>query len=279
MKKLLFLIALLMLVIPAQAAVNVTLLRVGNEVTVRYAVVSEPNLIRAMALDITVDSGAVIKAAPTNMTTGAPPYATGAGADYRVYPGSAGIDINDTTGLVDDYGTMVADPCDAPSDTKGGYGTNGVTIEAGSLYAPTGPGSPNAPPSSGGVFKFWVCQDCNITVAENTIRGGVVMEDPDYSPTLNLPITVNVDIDKWGTCATCFGDATGDGWVRTNDISMLVGMLTPYAPAYRILYTDPNYKPCADINQDAWVRTSDISFLVGLLTPYGPQYRFLKACP
>jgi len=278
MKKLLFLIALLMLAIPAQAAVNITLLRAGNQVTVRYAVVSEPNLIRAMALDITVDNG-VIKAAPTNMSTGAPPYPSGAGADYRVYPGSAGIDINDTTGEVDDYGTMVADPCDFPSDTKGGYGTNGVTIEAGSLYAPTGPGSPNAPPASGEVFKFWVCQDCNITVAENIIRGGVVMEDPDYSPTLNLPITLNVDIDRWGACATCFGDASGDGWVRVNDISTLVSLLTPYGPQYRIYYTDANYRTCGDINQDAWIKINDISYLVGLLTPYGPQYRFPKACP
>lgn len=272
MKKVIFALVLLLVTAPSFAAVNITCSYSGNEVTVRYDASAEaPNNVRAFALDITLDNGVIYEA--SKPISGIPIYQND---DYDIYPGS--IDINDTTGEIDDYGTTVADPCDAPSDTKGGYGTSGVTIEAGSLYAPTGAGSPNAPASSGVILQFWVCDDCNVSIAENTIRGGVVMEDPDYNPTVNLS-GVSIDMHKFGTCATCYGDYDGNTWVRTNDLAMMVNDLGKYYPTYRIYNTDPNYVPCMDMNMNGWERTVDVALLVNQLGQYYPTYRFMDVCP
>jgi hypothetical protein len=104
------------------------------------------------------------------------------GLGHGIFPGS--IDINDITGAVDSYGNPVApndDPC-----ALGGIGTDGVTIELGALYE-----DGNQPPRTGTLCTLVVSSACNITIAENARRGGVVKEDSN-SATTNLPITVPV---------------------------------------------------------------------------------------
>ena len=171
MKKIVFALAVLLLAVPAWASVDVSCTCDGHEVTVIFDARSEadPN-VRAFALNVTVDSGATIAGA-SNFSS-----------DFTIYPGS--IDINGTTGNVDNAGSPICDPC-VYDDTLGGIGTGGMTIEMGSLYV----GEANAPDPCGVLLKFTVDTDCNVGFAGNVSRAGsngVVMEDPCATPTVNL---------------------------------------------------------------------------------------------
>jgi hypothetical protein len=73
--------------------------------------------------------------------------------------------------------------------TLPGLDSNGVTIEMGSLYYPTGDNSPNAPDLSGTLLKFTVCHvfnGCTVEIRENTARGGVVLTNPTIDPTVTI---------------------------------------------------------------------------------------------
>jgi hypothetical protein len=146
----------------------------SNEVTVTWTVVADTNLVRAFALDIICDVDI-----DKDSFTGLDP-------NYWVYPGS--IDINTTTGQVDANGNPVCtDPCDGTE-----LEPNSATIEMGSLYK----GDANKPLSSGTVCKFKVkvsTGDVNVTLAENAIRAGVVMEDANNDDA-NLPQTWTLSI-------------------------------------------------------------------------------------
>jgi hypothetical protein len=183
MKKICLVAAILMLEATAEAVVNITctpgpLGADYNQVTVSYAVSGEPNKVSGFGLDITVDRGAKIVSV-SNLN-----------AHYNIYPGSIVI----TGGVVTDYGTPVADP-NFPG-TLGGLGTSGITIEMGALYHPAGDNSPNAPPLSGDLLKFRVEKNCTVTVAENAIRGGVVLTNPNMNPT----VTLTGCVVGWGQC-------------------------------------------------------------------------------
>jgi hypothetical protein len=163
MRKFVLLVAALFMTVPAMAVpkVDITCSADDNEVTVSYAVTSSSHLIRAVALDITVDSGAKI----IKVVVPADPC-------YRIFPGQIVI----TGGDVTNYSTPY-DPCD--------IGDANVTIEMGSLYTTDAnyEDDPNAgynkkPNSSGTLLKFYVDADCNYTIEGNPIRGKVVMEDP-----------------------------------------------------------------------------------------------------
>jgi hypothetical protein len=193
MKKLGLVVAVLLIATaPVWAAtksqVDITCTNTGRVVTVNYKVTpalpQEPNKVRAYALDIWVDSGAKIidvNNYPLGYTTG----------KYWVYPGS--IDINSTTGNIDANGSPVASPS-FPGTLPGPPDSNGMTIEMGSLYYPTGDNSPNSPnypnaaPWTGTLLKFKVDKDdCYVTIRENSIRGGVVMTNPSIDPNVNSP--------------------------------------------------------------------------------------------
>ena len=172
MKKIVFVLAVFLLAAPVWASVDVDCTCDGYEVTVSFDARSEadPN-VRAFALDITVDSGAKI--------TGASNF----NSDFNIYPGS--IDINDTTGNVDDAGSPI---CDAGvyGDTLGGIGSGGMTIEMGSLYEKD---VDPAPDPCGVLLKFTVDAACNVGFAGNVSRAGsngVVMEDPCAAPVVNF---------------------------------------------------------------------------------------------
>jgi hypothetical protein len=162
---------------PAWASVNITLSHVQdtNLVTIGFTS-DEVNLIRAFAFDIQLDNDANIVAV------------TGLSADYWVYPGT--IQIN-AQGNVTSYGSIVAPYSDLPSDTlEGPPDSNGVTIEMASLYAPVGPGSPNAPVQSGDLVSIIIDKDTCLTISANVARtggSGVVMENPDEIVEVTFP--------------------------------------------------------------------------------------------
>lgn len=214
MKKFVFALAVLMLAAPAFARVDVSCTADGNEVTVSYDASTAPELVRAFALDITVDNGAKITAV------------SDVNAAYWVYPGSIVIEAN---GMPSDYGSAVADPCTYPA--LPGIGSYGATIEMGSLYV----GEPNTPLVGGVLLKFAVDDDCTVTIAENAIRGGVVLEDPD------LPADANcTGCTVAFTGCTCWGDVSGDGNVSAADLSTIIAYLHPvYKDTTPIPYTAP----------------------------------------
>ncbi len=164
MKKIAFVLAVLLLAAPALAQVDVTVTAgtvVGsNDVPITYVVgTGKP---RAFALNITVSDGNIANVTPSFV---------GEGPGYGIFPGT--IDINDSTGVVDDDGVPVAEVADLPGDTLPGIGSDGVTIELASLY--TGA----APPNDGTLCTIRIDKtaSCNVLLALNVGRGGIVKED------------------------------------------------------------------------------------------------------
>jgi hypothetical protein len=145
----------------ALATVVLTCTDLGNAVVeLSYDASQEASLVRAFGLDITVSHGTITSIGDLSF-------------DYWVYPGSTIFDPE--TGEVIDPGTPIAPP-DAPG-ALGGLGTSGMTIEMGSLYPEDDPIHNTPPPVTGVLFTFTVSAECDVTVAENSIRGGVVLED------------------------------------------------------------------------------------------------------
>lgn len=171
----------LLLTSSATATVVVTCRDLGNWVAeISYDSSGESCLVRAFALDITVGGGATIESISdykVGMSTADDP-------GYGIFPGS--IQIDPDTGDVIDWGTPVADPASYPGDTQPGLGTSGITIEMGSLYL----GEENAPLVSDTLCKIVIephgALAVHVSIAENTIRGGIVMEDVGLIPTVNL---------------------------------------------------------------------------------------------
>jgi len=170
MQKLVLLMAVLAVAAPALATtVTVTATCDANVVTLRYT--TDGNQPRAFALDIVCSKDAnIVKVEP---------LLPAAEKGYWVYPGT--IDI--INGEVNDYGTPVS-PEYYP-ETK--QGPNAMTIEMGSLYV----GGPNKPATNANFLRFGLKGPKGggtsvITITENTIRGGIVMEDPNENPTVTL---------------------------------------------------------------------------------------------
>lgn len=164
--------------------------------------------------------------------------------------------ITIVNGVVIDWGTPVA-PSGDPG-ALGGIGTSGVTVEICSLYDMDNANDGNKPAASGCLFKITTNKACNVTVAANSIRGGVVCED-GLSATTNLPITFGgpppdcfpinhpkynewVSVGKpdcWCYPRQCHGDAdgcpqgistTGYWSVGSNDLAYVVCAFTIKEP-------------------------------------------------
>jgi len=241
MKKVSLILAVVLFTVPVWANVYVTCSQPGGPGTyiclVSYSN-GEAKPVRAFALDITVSAG-TITAVDDTVTSW-----------YTIHPGSIVI----VDGNVSNWGTPVADPCDLPSDTKPGLGHNAITIEMGALYTP--PNDPTKPPSTGNLLKFTVSTlPCNVTIAENQGRGGVVLTDPNLNPNITAPgctlqaqgqdpnclIGGNADgttpgsekaawilwgkPNCWCYCRQCRGDAdgkkSGTSWVAITDLNLL----------------------------------------------------------
>jgi hypothetical protein len=179
MKKIVLFLMVLLMTVPVMAATNVTINAVdkgGGVVAITYNATGGD--VSGFGLDINVPSGKTITAINDyNVGESLPPPGK---KGYGIFPGT--IDINATTGVVDDNGTPVAPSTDPGA--LGGLGTSGITIELGTLYT-TG----NAPSRAGTLCTVTVSSSCRITVALNPTRGGVVDVNA-LAATTNLPITV-----------------------------------------------------------------------------------------
>jgi hypothetical protein len=227
MKRLMLILAVLLVAAPAMAAVTLEVEDMGGLVAgIKYDA-GGGTLPRAFALEVTADSGATIDS-----------YSVDGCEAFDIYMGT--IEITD--GNITDAGTPVA-PADAP-DTPGQLGTSAIVLEMGSLYEA---GVESAPASAGYLIKLTVSADCNVCVSGNALRGNVVLEDTNSEVPVQAcgEIVEQIDCytgpdvaewelvgkpDSWCNPRQCHGDADADEkgdpklgyfWVQTNDLNIL----------------------------------------------------------
>ncbi len=84
------------------------------------------------------------------------------------------------------------------------------------------------------------------------------------------------DGDGFGDACDCFcnGDLNSDGWLSSNDVSILVSKLLPYASMY--YWLQKNRSHCGDLNGDGWLSPDDVSALVNLLLPYHSSFYWVQ---
>jgi hypothetical protein len=238
MKKIILALVVVLLATPAWASVAITVTDLGDgKAAIDY---SGTDLVRAFALDITVDAGTIDAISD---------FAVGDDNNgYGIFPAnfSRYITVDATTGEVSDWSvegyTPVADADDPGA--LGGLGTNGITIEMGSLY------DTKAPANEGRLCVITCSEPCKVTVATNATRGNVVLEDASEA-TVDLAGATDVQIgggssytgpqpDEWQAVGEpdcwiasinarqCHGDADGVSqgkqkyWVSTNDLDILI---------------------------------------------------------
>jgi len=167
MRRILLIVAMLLLATPALAAITVSAYYAGSGVVeVNYVTTGEPN-VRAYALNLSLSNGATIDAIRD--------FKVGDTNGFGIFPGKFRDYINAATpNFKDPCYNPVAPPGDR--DALTGLGTGGITVEMGALY--TGA----KPAGSGRLFTI----DCNLkgaissvlTIATNATRGGpAVLED------------------------------------------------------------------------------------------------------
>jgi hypothetical protein len=152
-------------------------------------------LVRAFALDVSVDRGQILGVSGFfrgDSKTGA----TG----YGIFPASFRDHINVGTGTNIDWSTSgytpLAVPADSPGDTLPGLNSSGVTLELGALWDPTVPAA--APGPAGTLCALTLSQPAQVSVAANVSRGGVVSAFPDLVIT---PVFIGTPVGPWITSA------------------------------------------------------------------------------
>ncbi len=237
MRKIIFVLATLVFAAPALAGVTICTQTSGNEVTLTYDASAEAELVRAFALDITVQGATITGVKNPNPS-------------YNIYPGSIVIDEN--TGDIIDDGTPVGDASQYEG-TLGGLNTTGITIEMGSLYAD----GETPPAKTGDIITLVLSGPGTVTVAENVIRGGVVMEDPDVSS--------NSSFD----CG-CLGDLNGDDQIDLDDLMTMSGILLQAGSPFVV--DVPPAPAAADMNGDDQVDLDDLMTMSGILLQAGSPF-------
>jgi hypothetical protein len=274
MKKIAFVLAVLLFATPALATVTISATDLGGgEVAISY--VTDGNLPRAFGLDITVTDG--------NITACEPNMVGECTATVRGFGIFMGTIVVEADGTVSDYGTPVS-PSSYPG-TLGGLDTNGITIEQGSLYQ-----DPNFPASSGELCRITVTADCNVNIEGNAARCGtgspalgVVMENPDEVPVIvYVPAAVSVDCftvgatigdinvtapmyalwvnlgkpQIWCCEGNSKGDANDDGFTNPTDVGEIINALGT---------ATTNATANADLNRDGFINPTDVGQIINNL--------------
>lgn len=238
MKKILFVLAVLLLAAPAMASVTINAVQSDTDpcdVYITYVNTEGPN-VRAFALDIWVDDGNILTIEDYNVGE----CIGDANCGYGIFMGTIEID---GAGVVTNDGTPVAELSDLPSDTLPGLDSNGVTTEMGALYKL---GVFPGPAQTGTMYKVRVSKlPCNLTIRTNVSRAGIVLENGDSSEdsgppfTTNLPQVVALEGAEVGCCP---GDISEDEKLTLTDFFQLRGKLSQaksISGDYEILPNDP----------------------------------------
>jgi len=288
MRWILLSVVMLLIAAPAMATVNIkartaAIGDAGNDkcscVAVEYNCTAGEK-IRAFSLEVTVDNNYIIQAV-RDFNVGESNRIAPRKLGYGIFPGSFGKYIN----AADPCWT---DPCYSPAcpntfaDANGtGKGTNKIITELGSLYV-----AGDEPCSTGTLFRIDVIpktwpSECNVTLAVNSTRGGVVNTNGDpCTPSLtgckvtytkcfpcwapwNLVYanqwTPQGEPNCWCYPRQCHGDAdgkkqgtstkTGYWYVGSNDVAILQKAYLVYdSPRGPGMKGEPNI--CADFARD-----------------------------
>jgi hypothetical protein len=163
-----------LVVASAQATVHVYIQESNAVAWVKYECTAG-EVIRAFALDVTVDKGRIIGIG--DFLRGP---STAASSGYGIFPASfrdhltvgPGTNVNWN---VAEY-TPLAVVADNPANTLPGLNTAGVTLEFGGLWDPS---DPAAIPASGGTLcSLRLSERATVSVSANSARGGVVATNP-----------------------------------------------------------------------------------------------------
>jgi hypothetical protein len=290
MKKIVALLVIAVVAMPAMAATTISCAQVGGSGSKTFTVSYLDNGVapapRAFALDITTSTGTI-----TGVTATKTGESTSASKGFGIFPGT--INIDSANGTVTDVGSPVAPNSDLPSGTLGGIGTAGATVELGSLYAD----STGKPATSGVLITVTVSSvPATITIVANTARGGLVYEDASTAaasttcalagavpsdcfasslstyarwtasgkPSCWCPPTSVSGLPVGGTGFQCVGDADqakfGTFRVYTADLNLVVAN-------WKKNIGTSGYNACADVDHAAFgtfgVYTGDLNRLVG----------------
>jgi hypothetical protein len=147
----------------------------GNHV-VRVSYVTTGEIVRAFALNLSLNNGATFD--------GIGNFQVGDNNGYGIFPGNFRDVINAASPAWTTAGYTPVAPA-GDRDALGAIGSGGITVEMGSLYAATAPGT------SGNLFDVNVAGhgavNSTLSLAVNATRGSIVLEDGStaVSPVLN----------------------------------------------------------------------------------------------
>ncbi|MFH1717264.1 MAG: hypothetical protein ABIF19_07935 [Planctomycetota bacterium] len=249
MKKIILALAVVILAAPAWANVAITVKPLGDgKAAIEYAGTER---VRAFALDITVDVGTID--AISDFIRGDDKNGYGIFmANFSRY-----ITVDPLTGEVTDWAAAAYTPVAEAGDpgALGGLGTEGITIEMGSLY------DTKAPPLEGRLCVITCSGPCNVTVTTNATRGNVVLENASEA-IVDLTGATNIAIDGGAT-----GDYTGpqpEQWEEVGKPDCWIARINP-----RQCHGDAD--GTSQGKQSFWVSTTDLDVLIAAWNKTFPE--------
>jgi hypothetical protein len=221
----------------APAVVNVFIQDSNSVAWVKYQCTAG-EIVRAFALDVTVDKGRIL--AISDFLRGP---STAGNTGYGIFPASFRDHLtvgpgNSVNWNVAEY-TPLAVPGDHPGGTQAGLGSSGVTLEFGGLWEPATPAA--IPGTAGTLCSLTISEQATVSVSANAARGGVVSTNPAVvlSPTFTsavvhppLPTLTGFSVTNgvvrvtfsWGELQTA-GSISGP-WTGTGNTNGLFTELT-----------------------------------------------------
>jgi len=193
-QRILLIVAMLLLAMPAFATVNITVTQGTapdvNKLTVGYNCTAG-EAVRAFALNFGF-AGSFAFSEVNTVSDFNRGESNKPGGGYGIFPGQFARQIDPANpNWLAQYYTPVAP--DNEIDSNGtGFGSKNLIAELGSLYI-----GPNSPGPSGTLFSIRVDQNGvaasdTLTVSANTIRGGIVLENGNTATATNLPLTQTI---------------------------------------------------------------------------------------
>ena len=182
MKRILLIAAMLLPLTSAMAAVTITAVDESHSdiggvphatIRIEFSSVAADINVRAFALDINVDSGTNIGDSIRDFNTGESVAPT---KGYGIFPSRFRDFVDPQNPNWSDGNYMPVTAWNEPGAQNTGLGWPRMIVELGTLYS----GDANQPDKSGTLFRFDVnsegAADCNLRIAVDDLRGGVVDE-------------------------------------------------------------------------------------------------------
>jgi hypothetical protein len=271
--------------VPSAAGAGYTATRVCNVIDINY-VCSASERVRAFAIEVNLDNGFTVTSV-SDYNTGESSALAGKKTGYGIFPGSFRDVINPASPIWADGNYKPIAPATDTDANGTGLGTHKVILELGSLYV----GDTNKPPASGTLCKLLIStgqnnnavggtgfgpKDCNIQIAVNTTRGGVVLEDGTaITPTLVARGLVAAGKISFPECFPCWApyNAQYNEFILTFKPRCWCGWQTG-SPDWRAQCAGDADNKTQDLVGKYRVYTSDYTKLVQAWTKKATQLRF-----